>query len=65
MTDHSDALEITYTGVDGRRHRILYKPRSLGGYDRIEQRRDGCGWAPVGREIVSDVEIVPGAEVLP
>jgi hypothetical protein len=62
--DRRDAWEFAYTGVDSRRYRVLFEPRDAGGWDRIEYRKTDAGWEPIGREIVSDLDVTPGAEIV-
>lgn len=53
-----DAFVVTWTGVDARRRRLVFQPRAVGGYLRIEQRRTDSGaWVDVGNEIVADVDL--------
>jgi len=59
-----DGIVISWTGVDARRRRMTFEPRSAGGYTRIVERKTDAGWVPVGNEIVSDVDLDPGAERL-
>jgi len=60
-----DAFVVTWTGVDACRRRLIFQPRAVGGYLRIEQRRTDSGaWVDVGTEIVADVALDRGAEVV-
>jgi len=59
-----DGIAISWTGVDARRYRMTFEPRSAGGHTRIVERKTETGWVPTGNEIVSDVALDPGAEIL-
>jgi len=56
-----DGIAISWTGVDARRYRMTFEPRSAGGHTRIVERKTGAGWAETGNEIVSGVDLNPGA----
>jgi hypothetical protein len=51
----TEGLSLEWTGEDSRRRRVRFEPRSVGGYHRIAEVRDPCGWRQVGEEIVADV----------
>jgi len=63
MTDNG-RIVIRWTGVDAKPRRLRFEPRSVGGYDRIEERWTGTEWDPVGEEIVSDVGLDAPAAVI-
>jgi len=56
-----DGIAISWTGVDARRYRMTFEPRSAGGHTRIVERKTDTGWVVSGNEIVSDVTLDPGA----
>jgi hypothetical protein len=57
----ADRMTISWTGVDARRYRMVFEPRSSGGHRRIVQRKTEVGWVETGTEIVSDVARGPDA----
>ena len=57
----ADRMAISWTGVDARRYRMVFEPRSAGGYTRIVERKTEVGWVETGAEIVSDVARGPDA----
>lgn len=64
MDSARDAFVVRWTGVDAIPRRLVFEPRSCGGHTRIEQRWTGTGWATVGNEIVSSVDVERGGEVV-
>jgi hypothetical protein len=63
-SDRPDAILLAYTDATARR-RLHLEPRSLGGYELIEERKTVDGlWKPVGRDIVSQVVVECGTEVI-
>lgn len=61
--DRSDAVCVEWTGIKTRR-RLRFEPRDAGGWERIEERKTADGWQPVGWEIVNDVVLDQGGEVV-
>jgi len=57
----ANRMTISWTGVDARRYRMVFEPRSSGGHRRTVERKTEVGWVETGTEIVSDVARGPDA----
>lgn len=60
----SDAITIRWTPPSSRPRRMVFEPRSTGGYTRIEQEWTGEEWRTVGSEIVSNVGLESPAAIV-
>lgn len=65
MTVDEDALVVKQTLTTGQRRRLRWEPRTDGQWDYYEDELHDGEWQPVGHEIVEDVDVERGAEVLP
>ncbi|SEW10017.1 hypothetical protein [Natrinema salifodinae] len=57
MTDRRDAFAVRWTPPRGPARKLVFKPRTVGGYDREEYERRNGEWRCIGREIVSHVKL--------
>lgn len=66
MPDRSDAVVITRNPLRGPRRRERYEPRDDGRWMYFEEIWGGqaCGWNPVGMEIVEEVTIESGSDLV-
>jgi hypothetical protein len=60
----ADAVEYRYDPLRGPRQRVVFEPRSDDRWTRIHYRWGGCQWQFVGSQIVDDVEVERGQEVI-
>jgi hypothetical protein len=51
-----DAVVVSWTG-EQRGRRLVFEPRDVGGWLRVEQRHDGDAWREVGQEIVANLRV--------
>ena len=57
MTDRRDAFAIRWTPPRGRPQKVVFEPRSAGGWDRITYERRRGRWRVTGEEIVADITL--------
>jgi hypothetical protein len=60
--DSGEGITVEWTGAHCRR-RLRFVSRDDGGWRRIEERRNGGEWRPVGSEIVADLVVEDNAGV--
>lgn len=56
--DVSDAHGFVYRPTRGPKRRVVFEPRSEGGWLRVEAEWNGCQWRETGREVVETVRRV-------
>lgn len=59
-----DALTVEFEPDRGPRRRLRFEPRGRDSYERVEEEWTGCTWRATGREIVDELSIDRGAEVV-
>lgn len=64
MMDRSDAVVVTMRPARGPRRRFAWEPRSDGRWTYSERQDTGCRWRLAGTEIVEQVAVETGPEVL-
>lgn len=64
MMTRNDAVTIQWTPQRGPPRRVLFHPQEDGSYRRETQEWNGCRWRIEGSEIVEDVSVEDGAEVM-
>lgn len=62
--DRSDAIVLRIDRMAGQSERIRLEPRSDGRWDRYQDEWTGCNWRAVGHEIVEDVGLAAGEEIV-
>ena len=62
--DRSDAIVLRLDRPGARSERTRLEPRSDGRWDRYEDEWTGCKWRAVGHEIVDDIGLSVGDEVV-
>ncbi|WP_436344478.1 hypothetical protein [Natronorubrum sp. FCH18a] len=63
MTDSRDSFAIRWTPPHGRAQKVVFEPRSAGGWDRITYEHRRGRWRITGEEIVADVGLEAAGSV--
>lgn len=57
MSDRRESFAVRYSPPHGRPQKIVFEPRSGGGWDRITYERRRGRWRITGEEIVANVAL--------
>ncbi|MFC6765457.1 hypothetical protein [Natrinema soli] len=57
MSDRRDSFAVRYSPPRGRPQKVVFEPRSSGGWDRITYERRRGRWRITGEEIVANVAL--------
>ncbi|WP_121744430.1 hypothetical protein [Natronorubrum halophilum] len=57
MSDRREPFAVRYNPPRGRPRKVVFEPRSAGGWDRITYEKRRGRWRITGEEIVADVTL--------